>query len=263
MNEIDENVFTVEPENEEALEHVLATVQTVEASGLTLIWDGETESDGKIYKCNAYQIFHIGDRVKVSKISGTYVVDYVIGAPAKSGSTNGFLPTGGVAGQFLKKSSNANYACEWATFSVSGTLPSGGTDGQYLKKSGRTDYSCEWATISVSGTLPTGGTTGQYLKKSSNTNYACEWAAVSVSGTLPSGGTQGQYLAKSSSTAYACSWVTPPVAGGTNTIGFMNTAAKAKQTVQKCSTSGTLSNAITTINNLLTALNTYGLITSY
>lgn len=256
MNDIEDVALETEEEAAaEPLEYTLATVSELNASGVKLIFPGEDQSDGKVYRCNAMQRFAVGDLVKVVKDSGTYIAEYVIA----SRGIRYPMPSGGSRDQVLVKNSNSDYDIKWGA--APGALPTGGTTGQYLKKSSNANYAVEWG--AVSGTLPTGGTAGQYLKKSSKTDYAVEWADISVSGTLPTGGTAGQYLAKSTAANYACSWVTSPVTGSSTTIGFMNTTARAKQSVSKCSTSGTLSNAITTINNLLTALANYGLITSY
>ena len=48
---------------------------------MTLIFDGSTTASEKHYKCNTSISFKAGDRVKISKISGSYVVDYVVGIP--------------------------------------------------------------------------------------------------------------------------------------------------------------------------------------
>lgn len=63
-------------------DRVFATVGAVYADGVTLIFDGETEAAEKRYKCNTGVVFHAGDRVKICADSGTYVVEYVVGAPA-------------------------------------------------------------------------------------------------------------------------------------------------------------------------------------
>lgn len=59
----------------------LATVGAVYSDGLSLIFDGSTTASEKHYKCNTSISFKAGDRVKISKISGSYVVDYVVGIP--------------------------------------------------------------------------------------------------------------------------------------------------------------------------------------
>lgn len=62
-----------------------ATVGAVYADGLTLIFDGESQPTEKHYKCNTSVGFTAGDRVKILADSGTYVVEYVVGAPKTSG----------------------------------------------------------------------------------------------------------------------------------------------------------------------------------
>lgn len=59
----------------------LATVGAVYSDGLSLIFDGSTGASQKHYKCNTSISFKAGDRVKICRISGTYVVEYVVGNP--------------------------------------------------------------------------------------------------------------------------------------------------------------------------------------
>ena len=91
-------------------EFSLATVAEVGSIGIRLIFDGQSEASRKYYKCNSQVNFSAGDRVKICKDSGTYIVEYPVGAPR--GSSNP-LPSGGIKGQLLAKSSNSNYAVEW------------------------------------------------------------------------------------------------------------------------------------------------------
>ena len=83
-------------ENEERVEVRLATVAEVLNDGLRLKFDGSDAATTKIYKCNASCMFTVGDRVKVTKHSGTYLVDYVIGAPGGGGGSVSKLENGGV-----------------------------------------------------------------------------------------------------------------------------------------------------------------------
>lgn len=55
-----------------------ATVMYVFPDGLVLIFDGETVPTNKKYKYNKSIDFVSGQRVKVAKVSGTYVVEYPI-----------------------------------------------------------------------------------------------------------------------------------------------------------------------------------------
>ena len=57
---------------------MLATVGAVYEDGLTLIFDGQTEASQKHYKRNTAVTFSAGQRVKIIKMSGTYIVEYPI-----------------------------------------------------------------------------------------------------------------------------------------------------------------------------------------
>ena len=72
-------------QEEQNLDARLATVGTVYTDGLTLIFDGQEAATEKHYKCNTSVTFKAGDRVKVARISGSYVVEYVVGAPSSGG----------------------------------------------------------------------------------------------------------------------------------------------------------------------------------
>lgn len=54
----------------------LATVVSVSSGKATLKLDGETAATQKGYKYNSALSLSAGDRVKVNKISGTYVIEY-------------------------------------------------------------------------------------------------------------------------------------------------------------------------------------------
>lgn len=56
-----------------------ATVVDIEEAGLQLIFDGEQYPTKKRYKYNTALTFKVGDRVRVSKQSGSYIVEYPIG----------------------------------------------------------------------------------------------------------------------------------------------------------------------------------------
>lgn len=64
-------------------EHAFAVVDAVEAEGLRLKFEGEDAAGEKLYKCNTFFKFSIGDRVYCVKDSGTFVAICKIGAPAQ------------------------------------------------------------------------------------------------------------------------------------------------------------------------------------
>ena len=190
-----------------------ATVGEVLDDGVTLIFDGQDEATDKHYRCNASVLLLPGDRVKVCKDSGTYVVEYVVGSP----SLRLLIPSGGASGQYLAKKGSDSYALKWVTGPTE-HIPIGGTDGQYLAKSGTENYALKWVTGPTEH-IPTGGTDGEYLVKNGTANYALKWASGPTE-HIPTGGKDGQYLAKSGTENYALKWVTGPTehipTGGTD-----------------------------------------------
>lgn len=69
-------------ERESDFTSALATVERLTPRGLILKIDGEDQERQKEYTCNQSYLFCKGDRVKVSKISGTYIVEFPVGAPS-------------------------------------------------------------------------------------------------------------------------------------------------------------------------------------
>ena len=95
--------------------HSFATIGAVYEDGVTLIFEGETEPGPKHYLVNTSVVFAAGDRVKLAADSGTYIVEYVVGAPKAAASGGGLgLPTGGSKGQVLTKQSSADGDATWS-----------------------------------------------------------------------------------------------------------------------------------------------------
>lgn len=61
-----------------------ATIGEIYDDGVTLIFDGQEAATEKHYKCNSFAVFQSGDRVRIIKDSGTYVVEYPVGAPKRT-----------------------------------------------------------------------------------------------------------------------------------------------------------------------------------
>lgn len=198
---IDEKVL--EPEAEETTpECNFATVGAVHEDGLSLIFDGQETASEKHYKCNTSVRFAAGDRVRILKDSGTYVVEYVVGSPGE----DILMPTGGADGQILTKDGSDDYVASWANRARD--LPSGGTTGQILTKASNASYSVTWSNLPARE-LPAGGSIGQMLVKSNSLDYQVQWATPPTN-HIPSGGSDGQMLVKDGSIAYALKWADMP-----------------------------------------------------
>ncbi len=165
-----------------------ATIGSVYKDGVTLIFDGQTEATDKHYKCNTSIRFTSGDRVKIVKDSGTYVVEYVVGAPNLTDEPHG-VPSGGSANQLLAKNSNGDYDLKWANPPQG--VPSGGSANQVLAKNSN-NSGLTWADPPQA--VPSGGSNGQVLTKNSS---GFGWAAVPTE--IPSSGTTGHVLTKNAS----------------------------------------------------------------
>ncbi len=205
-----------QPEEEE-IDIVLASVTEVTADGIKILIDGEEEAGEKEYVGNAAQLFLVGDRVKIHKNSGTYLIEYAVGPPMSRYP----IPSGGSDGQALVKDGTNAYAVKWAD--PPHGIPSGGSQGQVLRKSAATDYSVEWATVTG---IPSGGAKDQYLKKTSASNYEVAWADPPHD--LPTGGTNGQVLTKDGTTNYSVKWADVPhelpTGGSINQVLMKNSA---------------------------------------
>lgn len=186
----------------EDLSYSFATIDQIYDDGITLIFDGEETASEKHYKCNSFCVFAAGQRVRVIKDSGTYVVEYPVGNP----NADAILPAGGTDGQVLTKDGNEGIASKWADMRG---IPTGGTKGQLLSKRTNEAYDVEWT--SPKNYIPSGGSNGQMLVKNGSTAYALKWADAPEN-YIPSGGNDGQALLKSGTTPYALKWGSPTVA---------------------------------------------------
>lgn len=194
----------------EDLSYSFATIDQIYDDGITLIFDGEETASEKHYKCNSFCVFAAGQRVRVIKDSGTYVVEYPVGNP----NADAILPAGGTDGQVLTKDGNEGIASKWADMRG---IPTGGTKGQLLSKRTNEAYDVEWT--SPKNYIPSGGSNGQMLIKDGTTDYSLKWADAPTE-HIPDGGTSGQLLAKDGSVSRALKWVDAPVeripTGGTS-----------------------------------------------
>lgn len=173
-----ETILPAEAPEEEPIVRSFATVGTVYADGVSLIFDGEDQETEKHYLCNTSATFAPGDRVKIAQDSGTYIVEYVVGPPGTAPEAHG-LPAGGAQGQILTKESAADYDAAWND--IPHELPSGGSANQVLTKNSATDYDVKWAAVpDPAHELPSGGTDGQILTKNGATAYAVKWADAPI-----------------------------------------------------------------------------------
>lgn len=301
----EQELVTAEPENQN-----FATVGEIYDDGVSLIFDGETAPTQKHYKVNSGVIFASGDRVRILKDSGTYVVEYPVGSPmtaypAASDVENVTKSIGGkeIALIFDADGVTVLKAVE-VTQKINGKLITDilETDGTTAKKAseagdvtgkingkdissifytdGITVLKARDVTYSLNGKLLSAifESNGTTVKKataadsSPKLNYGTDtdkYVSVDSSGNLILSGFAASLYGSLGSASYPWRSLytgTGDIRLGSSTtakLGFFGTSPTSKQTVSKASTSATLAQVITVVNNLLTALAAYGLITSY
>lgn len=252
LEQIIEQSEIVEEEASKETTVQLATISTIESDGVTITLDGNDDATDKHYKANTGILFKVGDRVKVVKESGSYIVEYPVGVP----NSNLMVPSGGTTGQVLSKASDDSYDFAWTT--ATNPLPSGGAKNALLIKDSAQSYDVAWG--SVSDILPS-GTAGQYLKK---TSTGVEWGSAPSPSALVSGANSltlsSQTLTPSSSSINFGTSLYPikdiylngSMYFGTSTtakLGFFGKSPIARQTVSSSAT----------VSTLITALKNYGL----
>ena len=85
-----------------------ATIGAVYEDGVSLIFDGMEAATEKHYPCNSFVVFAAGDRVRILKDSGTYVVEYPVGAPRTAFVADSAMEAEHAA--TANNATNANYA---------------------------------------------------------------------------------------------------------------------------------------------------------
>lgn len=139
LEQIVEETEATEEESAEEVEIELGTISAIYGDGVTLVIDGSDSASNKHYKTNTGVKFTVGDRVKIAKSSGSYIVEFPIGNP----NSNLVLPSGGSDGQLLLKNGSTSYSVKWGN--ILDIFPSG-QNGQFLQ---RTSSGIAWANVTA------------------------------------------------------------------------------------------------------------------
>lgn len=296
--EIEEEVIS------EPAEQNFATVGTVYEDGVSLIFDGTSTASDKHYKVNASVVFTAGDRVKIIKDSGTYVVEYVVGNPKQDDTVEyaesaGSAETANEAKNVTEKINNilitdifapdglAVQKASDVTQRINGKLlntifDSNGTTVLKAKETetasrlfqSASNYlelnaSRNFIPNTTSGNFTIGNNTYWWydgffnaLKFGGNSSYhilanaSRELRPSSYNTYTPySLGTSGAYWHN----AYIGSLLAMIGNSASSKIGFFGKTAIARKTVATASTSATLAQVITKLNEVIQALKDYGL----
>ena len=100
----------VDTDPNEVQDASFAKIAEIYDDGVTLLFDGMEEATQKRYQTNSFVVFKAGDRVRIIKDSGTYVVEYPVGAPKKSFEADYAAVAG--AAETANNAENATYATD-------------------------------------------------------------------------------------------------------------------------------------------------------
>ena len=110
-----------------------AKIAAIYDDGVTLIFDGMEEATQKRYQTNSFVVFKVGDRVRIIKDSGTYVVEYPVGAPRKrfeaDYAAEAATAENASKAVYATDAGNANYANSAGRVSTASSLYSMGAVG--------------------------------------------------------------------------------------------------------------------------------------
>lgn len=216
----------------EAANYSFAVVGEVYEDGVSLIFPGSEEASEKHYKANLYCKFKAGQRVYIAKDSGTYIALFPVGKP---GSENVVADTATNA----ENAENANALSNRRTIQLTGAVTgSGQFDGsQNLTINTR---------MGSSGTVDRAETADRWTSSRTLTLSGDATGSVSFNGSsnFTLNITVKEFTERHSGSR----------------LGFFNASPTSKNYVSKLNSTPTVNNLKTQLNNLIGALNEYGLV---
>ena len=227
--------------------YTFATIGQIYDDGMSLIFPGAEGPSEKHYKANLYCKFEAGQRVYIAKDSGTYVVLFPVGISGSKQVVSDSAKTAETAG----KADSANTANSANTAS----------------KADKSDKLSTSRKISLSGAVTGSGSFDGSQNVSINTSFGS--GSVSRATTADRWTTSRRLTIRGDATGYVSmngsSDVTLSVdvtRHSGNTLGFFGVAPITKRGVSNISSSATLPQTITKLNELIDDLQAYGLIGS-
>lgn len=128
---MDEILAAAAPEEQAEQEEILiATVGAVTETGVTLIFAGEESASEKTYQGNVSAALKAGDRVKITKDSGTYLIDYAVGVPGSAiEEDTPELPAGGTKGRLSSRKAPLTVMSNGTPFRLPAVCPQAAQTG--------------------------------------------------------------------------------------------------------------------------------------
>ena len=213
----------------EAANYSFAVVGDVYEDGVSLIFPGSEEPSEKHYKANLYCKFKSGQRVYIAKDSGTYIALFPVGKP---GSEN-------VVADTATNAENADALSTRRTIQLTGAVTgSGQFDGSQ--------------NLTINTSMGSSGTVDRAETADRWTNSRTLTLSGDATGRVSFNGSSNFTL------NITVKEFTERHSG--SRLGFFNTSPTSKNYVSKLNSTPTVNNLKTQLNNLIGALNEYGLV---
>lgn len=215
----------------EAANYSFAVVGEVYEDGVSLIFPGSEEASEKHYKANLYCKFKAGQRVYIAKDSGTYIALFPVGKP---GSENVVADTATNA----ENAENANALSNRRTIQLTGAVTGSGQFDGSQNLSINTNFG--------SGSVNRATTADKWTNRRTLTITNDASGSVSFDG---SGNISLRLTVNEFTTSHRGS-----------RLGFFNNYGNSRQTVSNLNSTPTVDNLKSKLNELIDALQSYGLI---
>lgn len=212
----------------EAANYSFAVIGEVYEDGVSLIFPGSEEPSEKHYKANLYCKFKSGQRVYIAKDSGTYIALFPVGKP---GSEN-------VVADTATNAENADALSTRRTIQLTGAVTGSGQFDGSQNLSINTSFG--------SGAVNRATTADKWTNKRTLTITNDASGSVSFDG---SGNISLRLTVNEFTTSHRGS-----------RLGFFNNYGNSRQTVSNLNSTPTVDNLKSKLNELIDALQSYGLI---
>lgn len=219
----------------EAANYSFAVIGEVYEDGVSLIFPGSEEPSEKHYKANLYCKFKAGQRVYIAKDSGTYIALFPVGKPGSES----------VVADTATNATNADKAATSDKLSSGRTIKLTGA----VTGSGQFDGS---QNLTINTSMGSSGTVDRAETADRWTNSRTLTLSGDATGSVSFNGSSNFTL------NITVKEFTERHSG--SRLGFFNTSPTSKNYVSKLNSTPTVNNLKTQLNNLIGALNEYGLV---
>ena len=219
----------------EAANYSFGVIGEVYEDGVSLIFPGSEEASEKHYKANLYCKFKAGQRVYIAKDSGTYIALFPVGKP---GSEDIVADTATKA-ETATSAENADALSNRRTIQLTGAVTgSGQFDGSQ--------------NLTINTSMGSSGTVDRAEKADRWTTSRTLTLSGDATGSVSFNGSSNFTL------NITVKEFTERHSG--SRLGFFNASPTSKNYVSKLNSTPTVNNLKTQLNNLIGALNKYGLV---